>query len=234
MAGQKQGEYIQKTGRSPRSPFTLVELCVTIVVVLVIWSLLSPVMRKAFADAKSVSCLGNMHHLGIAFMLYGEKTDGLLPHEDFGSEEPPSGQCWYTELDPLLGISPPHLAKQDPDHVGLHSEAVEKLGFSYKMNSRLEDYKGDKDVPSPPFCRVSTIPDLARTVLLFDGRCDKAAYKRLPFGIYTSVEARHQDRASILFADSHCKLVPAECDARKHWTGPGDFFWDPYSPLEGQ
>ena len=226
MNSDRQGPNIKR--------FTLIELLVTVFIIMVICSLILPVLRKSFASAKALNCLGNMHHLGIAFLLYADSNNGSLPHKDFGSDVPPSGKCWYTELDPFLGVNPPYRAKQDPDHLDLHSADEKKLGLSYKMNSRLEDYKGDKPEASPPFRQLSTINDLSRTVLLFDGRCDKIVYTDKPYGMYTSVESRHQDRAAMLFTDGNCKLMPADCDQAKHWTGPGGLYWDPDTGLDKQ
>ena len=193
-----------------------------------------PAVLRALSGAVAVNCLSNLKQLGMAFLLYSESHAGYLPHEDYGSAEPPFEQCWYQVLDDYLDAEPKHRAKQDPKYMGLHSADIEKLGFSFKMNSRLEDYKGKRRQPSPPFRRLSSLESPQATVLLFDGHCDKNPYLRQSYGMYTSVIGRHDGRAGLLFGDGQCKQVTGISGDGDTWSGPGGFIWDPDSPVEQQ
>lgn len=217
-----------------RSPFTLLESLVCATVVSLLGALVVPAVKNALTGANAAKCLALQKQLGAAFLLYAEAYADLLPHKDGGSDEPPSGCCWYAVLDPHLDAKPPSRAKQDPGHRDLHSADESKLGYSLKMNSRLEDYKGTKDKPSPPFRRLSTIPDLAGTVLVFDGRCDKVPWINQPYGMYSATASRHGGRVGILFTDAHAKMLLAPTDASGAWTGPGGLLWDPDAPMDKQ
>jgi len=61
------------------SAFTLVELLVVVSIIALLISILLPSLRRAREQAKDVLCKSNMHQIGIAFTMYGEKFDGKWP-----------------------------------------------------------------------------------------------------------------------------------------------------------
>ena len=64
--------------RSNRA-FTLVELLVVLGIIAVLLAIILPVMSRARAAARSVTCLSNLRQINIAFHLFAQRNHGLLP-----------------------------------------------------------------------------------------------------------------------------------------------------------
>lgn len=68
---------LQKTSRDG---FTLVELLVVIAITAILASLLLPALAKTRARAQALGCLNNTRQLILAWQLYGNDHEGLLPY----------------------------------------------------------------------------------------------------------------------------------------------------------
>ena len=62
-----------------RRGFTLVELLVVLAIIAIILSILLPVMSRARAASRSITCLSNLRQLTLAFHLFAERNDGHFP-----------------------------------------------------------------------------------------------------------------------------------------------------------
>ncbi len=60
--------------------FTLVELLVVIGIIAVLLSLLLPAMSMAWRRAQSISCLSNLHQIGVAIHAYANDWRGRIPY----------------------------------------------------------------------------------------------------------------------------------------------------------
>jgi prepilin-type N-terminal cleavage/methylation domain-containing protein/prepilin-type processing-associated H-X9-DG protein len=66
--------------QSGRAGFTLIELLVVIAITAILASLLLPALAKTRARAQAIGCLNNTHQLVLAWQLYGNDHDSVLPY----------------------------------------------------------------------------------------------------------------------------------------------------------
>ena len=197
--------------RRIESFFSLNELLVSLAVVLLLSTLTLRAGVKSLDTAHDASCLQYLGQFAQATSLYLEDNGDWLPHEDFGSTgNYPQGVCWAE----VLGLT--------PQHMGIK----EDKGYTLKMNSRLEDYKGNKGEASGPFRNMASVPDPSRTPFLFEGRID-SIYGNKTYGMYTTVQGYHSDRVNFLFLDGHAQGVWGLPDKTGGWQGSNDLWWDP-------
>ncbi len=207
---------------------SLIEIICTIIVMLILACIALPIFFKVKGMATSVGCTSHLRSLGIGFAQYAADNRNALPHHDDGTDVPPSGFVWYKMVLPYLLAEDVENAKYRQE-VGADTNETDigKVIFSYKMNSHLEEYKGNKTFFSPPFREISTIRYPSKTVLIFDGRTDKKPYSSQPYGPPTYVEPRHNNRAGILFLDWTVKMAEGEKDNNGYWKNGSGYIWDP-------
>ena len=95
----------------PARGFTLIELLVVVGIIAILVALLLPAVFSARATSRRVTCLNNLHQIGIAINAYAEQNDGKIP---FGPKAPPmmTAADFYpstgapTSLVTLMGGSP--------------------------------------------------------------------------------------------------------------------------------
>ena len=90
------------TPRSPiharRSGFTLIELLVVIAIVAILAAILFPVFAQAKSAAKSVSCLSNTKQLSLAYVMYRNDNEGVMPLTVMSG----SGPSWLNASQPYI------------------------------------------------------------------------------------------------------------------------------------
>ena len=80
-----------------RHGFTLIELLVVIGIIAVLAAILFPVFAQAREKARQTACSSNLRQIGIAFGLYIEDNDGLLPdRRDLKTSLPGGYKPWTT------------------------------------------------------------------------------------------------------------------------------------------
>jgi len=62
-----------------RRGFTLIELLVVIAIIAILAAILFPVFERARAKANSASCQSQLKQIGLAFLMYAQDYDELLP-----------------------------------------------------------------------------------------------------------------------------------------------------------
>jgi len=75
-----------------RKAFTLIELLVVIAIIGLLLSILLPALKTAKDKAKDVFCLNNLKQIGVAFKLYAQENNDLVPR---GNDE---AQIFWQDL----------------------------------------------------------------------------------------------------------------------------------------
>lgn len=85
------------TGRQPtdaanlqRCAFTLIELLVVIAIIAILAAMLLPVLSKAKAAGKKVSCINNLHQMGLSLLMYASDNGDIIPRAN--------NPLWFTIL----------------------------------------------------------------------------------------------------------------------------------------
>lgn len=94
-----------------RRAFTLIELLVVIAIIAILAAILFPVFAQAKAAAKASSCLSNNKQIGLAWIMYANDYDDVMPlAETFAQNLPGGGEffnTWYGTVEYPSG-SPAH------------------------------------------------------------------------------------------------------------------------------
>jgi prepilin-type N-terminal cleavage/methylation domain-containing protein len=96
-----------------RRAFTLIELLVVIAVIAILAAILLPVLASARQKAQSIQCLNNLRQWGIAFHMYCDDNNDIVPEEgntalpinDGGgaTATPNYYLAWYQVVPPMVG-----------------------------------------------------------------------------------------------------------------------------------
>ena len=104
-----------RAGKRESKGFTLIELLVVIAIISLLVSILLPSLNKAKDLAKSVICLSNVRHIGMAAILYTEDYEGhFFPHYDYRDRNQDGildGPPWFYD-GPALGHYTPFFGRQ--------------------------------------------------------------------------------------------------------------------------
>jgi len=95
----------RRDSRRPRAVgFTLIELLVVVSIIALLIALLLPALARAKQEANSILCANNQRQWGLAFSVYYEDNDNVIPHFS-SSFYPPSPDTtrWNQVTAPYMG-----------------------------------------------------------------------------------------------------------------------------------
>lgn len=173
--------------------FTLIELLVVVAIIAVLASLLLPVFSAARRSARATKCASNLRQMGVAFMMYAEDYDEVLPRAIAGStggmysnqhrDVPP---MWFDELLPYLRSAE------------IYNCPDQKRPPGYRMNDLCSRVA------------LGAVYDPSQKIIVVDGRepdSDRQVfYASLRGPEETCVALRHSGGLNSLFIDGHVKL----------------------------
>lgn len=194
---------------SRKGGFTLVELIVVMVVVLLLGGLLIPALLKGVEMSRTAKCASNLRTLGLGYMTYLNDNDGVAPVESW---------IWPTWI---YNLMPYVMGASEFDRFYHANMALPQLGCPKSTLKRTDywytDYAINLEALSSPASTHTVKPVVqsqdAQKILL---ACDFVDNVRsLYFARYTSYQSRtseifrHVGRANCVYLDGHVGSIEA-------------------------
>jgi len=223
--------------------FTLIELLVVVAIIAILAGLLLPVLEKSKQRGLSVSCVNNLHQLGLAMHVYADEQ-GLYPAHYFPTNPvEQSVIVWPARLLPYAGknVDLFWCPANEPKYKwkvagGIPASITSSTPFSYGYNDwggikslqlpylGLGAYADDSDYGEVAPSRLKDPADMiAITDSTTDGVWDTATCPN-PGSKEQWPGDRHSLGSNVLFADSHVeylkqqKLIAPDPEMRRRWN----------------
>lgn len=204
--------------------FTLIELLVVIAVIAIIAALLFPVFVKIREKGRQITCASNLRQLSVAFSLYTQDSDDILPSVTDGQPGVGvlGGWLYYSQFSDAPSDTPaifnvtkgslyPYVNNKSvyicPDDNKGH-----KSGASYALNSCLLPTSSALLLEPKPGSSLASVSAPAITLLLCEEDADYTTHLTgstddgvLSLEYDNSVSIRHSHGSNLAFVDGHVK-----------------------------
>ena len=214
--------------------FTLIELLVVIAIISILAAILFPVFARARENARRSSCMSNLKQIGLGIMMYTQDYDERLPSSkanNGGDTRAGVRQGFYNYIEPYVKNVQVFKCPSDPS---ANPDNISSYGYNFT-------YFAPGGLTTA--ISLTAIQKPSETYELMDAYITSGAdYVYAPTnwrsngGIYGagssttsgsylhgSVDDRHLETVSTLFADGHVKsqrisaLVGPTSDLNQHW-----------------
>lgn len=206
-----------------QNKFTLIELLLTISILMILATLISPSLRKMVNKASQSHCIANLKTVGVGVHLYHEDYDGMLPMARSPINGDPYRNGFVGELAPYLNYAQEGWLQQygcyrysdAPDVLSCVSETYSDkniLGYGWNWKNLGAYYDGSyrtwgerkniNEIKSPRYqAMVGESQPIGRldTTLWWGGK-----YFRAPTEMY--IGARHNKISNYLLVDGHVEF----------------------------
>jgi len=211
---------VRHNRRSTRSGFTLVELMIVIAIIAMLAAILFPAFSEAREASRRTSCSSNLKQIGIAFNMYCQDNDGLVPNRTTNSSTLVTTMANYTKNSRLFVCPSQTLSCSSTGVYG----PVDINGTNF------ESYGYNANIAAATGLSILQI-DTARTELMSEipGAVDRG----YPFnGIGDprfNPDPRHFSGLNLVFIDGHVKWFNASnpgltCKVYGNMSGT---YWNP-------
>jgi len=197
-----------------RNGFTMIELLVSISIIALLMAIILPVMGKARDAAKRVTCMSQMHQIGLITQAYCDDNYGQFPDFFYSFSAGKSGNLiilvkpkkaatnGFGQYQPTDMLICP--ADEDPATVSVlqNDDSIKDLPVSYAFNIDLNI----KNTLLDGIQRPSDIATFYEGSMGGSGNGKKniqGVYKGTEDFIDNSLDTRHSNVANIVFADWH-------------------------------
>lgn len=193
---------------------SIIQLVIGITVGVVVFAVALLALARAREEARATRCRSILEDYGVAFTAYAEDFGGVLPYENI-KDEALGFVVWYDGLASYM---------VDVDRVCPSVDrSSEYFQEGYRMNSKLSRRSA---IPPQPYCLLSSLPNPASTVVLFDA--EYGGRKLSMKGRLKDADFRHNGSVNILFADWQVKRFDErDLMQASNWLPP-KVIWDPH------
>ncbi|MGQ9730741.1 MAG: DUF1559 family PulG-like putative transporter [Candidatus Zipacnadales bacterium] len=222
---------IHKSHKRLYGGFTLIELLVVIAIIAILAAILFPVFSRAREKARQATCQSNLKQLGLAFMMYAQDYDEVMPPAYYYAAGWTQEYAWDFHIDwntsnSELGLIGPYTKNGQLNQcITFRGETWGRPHTGYAYNTTY--IGGPPDEGRTP-AALAQIDLPAETTLIADSAIDYGGapagnqYLRAPSDwmyawIGPNVHFRHNGGANVVYADGHVKT------AKQKHNAHGDF-----------